>query len=297
MYQPTGTEPVGGWSTDPYDRAAELIGAHPAYRYDDTVAEYDTGDTTLNDNQDNGTISQQYFEYAWKIAGLMLGDEFWNDGYVWSNVLGEVATRVYSTDLEQLSGSVFSLPSPTWNSTSNMWDFGIVEYYWNGVLWGVVETYEDVAVSGHDEVNAFLRYIMDIDALTVQDVDGDGVYDEDEDYILFSLVDDGRYTRSMTWGATRGAAVEWDLDGEFFDGDTVFMYHGGEVTTYFDPGTGVFFGETTTLESTTWATVDYELAGFDIYFTETVVPEPATMILVIGAGLALGAGVIRRRIH
>ncbi|RKY28109.1 MAG: hypothetical protein DRP79_02565, partial [Planctomycetota bacterium] len=124
--------------------------------------------------------------------------------------------------------------------------------------------------------------------------------DEEEDYILFSLVDDGRFYRMPQWGeyyTSIEEAASTYFDGEYFSGETIFLYHNCEVTTWFDPATGIFFGESigTTAGATLWGSIGltdiYDLNALDI----GLVPEPTTIILIIGAGLALGAGILRRK--
>jgi hypothetical protein len=260
------------------------------------VNDMETDDYGIGRNIDGGVVSQQYFVHAWKIAGCLLGDKFWEDGYVWSNELGAVATRGLVEDdfVKALSPSVY-LPTMTWNATLNRWDFGtytgMVSY-----LWTFIDHYGDTAIAGHDDLNDFLRYVMDIDALVVQDINGDGVYDEEADYILFSLVDDGLFTKMLPWGALSGAALDTLYDGVYFDGDFIFLYHNGVVVPYFDPSTGIFFGESigTTPGSTLWGSVGvYDLNAMDI----GLVPEPTTMILIVGAALAASAGIVRRKLR
>jgi hypothetical protein len=310
MHVPDGTPPEGGWSDDPYDRALDLIGRHPAYPDDDTFGECETNDWYIGKNiiidpdtyNDGGVVSQQYFEYAWKIAGKLLGDRFWEDGYVWSNELGVVATRmlVENDFVQAMATHPIDLPVMTWNSTTERWEFPTSNGYYDTdkpTPWAFMDHYADTAVAGHEAINNFLRYVMDIDALVIQDVNGNGVYDEEEDYILFSLVDDGLFTKMLPWGAAQtGTGTDTPFEGEYFDGDVIFLYHNCEVTTYFDPNTGIFFGEAigTTPGFTLWSIPGlYDMNALDI----GLVPEPTTMILVIGAGLALGAGVLRRKLR
>ena len=160
-----------------------------------------------------------------------------------------------------------------------------------------MDHYADHVVEGHDALNMFLRYVMDIDALVIQDVNGDGVYDEEEDYILFSFVDDGLFTKMLPWGAAQiGTGIDTLFDGQYFDGETIFLYHNCEVTAYFDPGTGIFFGVPggPPPGSTLWSSIGlYDLNAMDI----GLVPEPTTMILIIGAALAASAGIVRRKLR
>jgi hypothetical protein len=303
MYVPAGTPPAGGWSDDPYDRALELVGHHPAYPGDDTPEECEfPDDNFLGLNIDKGIVSQQYFVHAWKIAGKLLGDRFWEDGYVWSNELGAVASRALVEDdfVQTMPTYMLRMPVMTWNSDDGRWEFPTSSSSTSyPLLWSFQDHYADTAVAGHDEINNFLRYVMDIDALVIQDVNGDGVYDEEEDYILFSLVDDGRFTKMPYWGLYGYDPVDvkdTPFADEYFSGETIFLYHNCEVTTYFDPATGIFFGESigTTGGYTLWGTPNdiYDLNALDI----GLVPEPTTTILIIGAGLALGAGIMRRRL-
>ena len=238
--------------------------------------------------------SKVYFEHAWKIAGTMLGKKFWESGYIWSNELGAVVTRDYTTELHSLSGSIY-LPGMI-NTGGGVWDFPGAVLPTSQSTWGFLDIATDTAVAGYGDVNYFIKYVMDIDALVVEDVDGDGRFDEGEDYILFSLVDNDIYTSMQQWSGV-GASVQVAAGG-YFSGETIFLYDGDTVQTWFDPWDGaraIFFGQSITTNPGTllggaygW----YELNALDI-----TVPEPATMILIIGAGIALGAGILRRKLR
>jgi hypothetical protein len=164
---------------------------------------------------------------------------------------------------------------------------------------GRVETTGGVGVAGYDAIRNFIRYVMDIDSIVVEDVDGDGVFDAGVDKLLFSLVDDARYGWMQQWGLPGYvASVPTPFSGRYFDGTTIFLYDGYNVTTFFDPGTSVFFGDViSTTPATLWAGAyfPYELDGLEIY----LVPEPSTIYLMIGSatGLAVVAGILRKRLH
>ena len=243
-----------------------------------------------------------YFEHAWEIAGTMLGKKFWESGYVWSNELGAVATRSYATGLYQLLGNIY-LPTMI-NTGGGVWDFPGAVNPTAKSTWGFLDVATDTAVAGYDDINYFIKYVMDIDALVVEDVDGDGRFDEGEDYILFSLVDDSMYTGMTPWWGGAGTVDTSGLAGQYFSGETVFLYDGDTVQTWFDPWNGtraIFFGQSVTTNPGTllggafgW----YELNSLDIGLTTTcVIPEPATIMLIVGAGIALGAGILRRKVR
>jgi hypothetical protein len=204
------------------------------------------------------------FEYAWKIAGTMLGDKFWlpaNGSLVWNNANGYVAATTAANAPE---------------------------------------------VAGHSQMRNFMRYIFDITAMKVEDVDGDGKFDSaDGDKVLFTLQSDRFYVAGITqWGNITGWFSDvMVLQGQFFPGglgDAIYLYQDESVTTYMDRGEAqLFFGAPiSTGNATIWGEKfgEYNITGFDI-LDYGIVPEPSTMILIIGAGLALGAGILRKRMR
>jgi hypothetical protein len=197
------------------------------------------------------------FEYAWKIAGTMLGDKFWlpaNGSLVWNNLNGYVAASTAA---------------------------------------GAPEA------AGHLAMKNFMRFIFDIVACKVEDVNGNGKFDADYDKVLFSIANDKFYTAMTQWKGNEGWYSNYAvLTGQFgFDSDAIYLYQDSSVTTYMDRGTNLFFGVyQTTGNATIWGEKygEYDITGFDI---ATIIPEPSTMILIIGTSLALGAGILRRRIR
>ena len=151
--------------------------------------------------------------------------------------------------------------------------------------------------NGFTQVDIFLNYVMDIDALAVQDLDGDGVFDVGEDYALFSLVDDGVkhyiYLGREEWGAV---TEHVDFTGQFFDGTTIFLYDGLTATTVFFideySGTSFFFGQPISTGTILGNPDLLEIDALDI----GIVPEPVTIIL-IGAGVAGIAALARKRMR
>jgi len=311
MYIPTNGTDLPGDTEE--ERAFKLIGCHPAFPDDDTSGEMETGygpDPYENDyqqgaNYDAGRVSKEYFEYAWKLAGLLIGDRFWEDpDLVWSGQLGKVASRSWNNDqLVNIGSMGFNVPIWTYDGTEwvlpDTYNFYPATYAYNQPLWGWVDDYEDTAVAGHDELNIFMEYVFDIDSLVVEDVDGDGHFDVGDDYILFSVIDDGLFDKMTPWGtnyATNG--TDTLFGGEFFSGETIFLYDGEDVTTFFDPGTAMFFGDTidTVLFQTIWGYLGwYDLDALDI----GILPEPSSIFLMLGSasGLAVLAGVLRRRVR
>jgi hypothetical protein len=193
------------------------------------------------------------FEAAYKIAGTMVGDQFWTGGLVWNTYGGFVSTSTASNATE---------------------------------------------AAGHEVVREFLRYVFDIDALKVQDVNGNGVFDQDGgDAILFSVVDPKYFKYYYSWDNQYRQTAS-PFAGQYFTGDTIFLYQAGSVTTIMDRGTSIFFGTTiSTSNATIWGEKFglYDITAFDIV-TTTIVPEPVTIIM-IGAGLVSVAGVVRRRLR
>ncbi|MFH1550419.1 MAG: hypothetical protein ABIH04_07675 [Planctomycetota bacterium] len=258
MYVPTDTTAHPTPSSDPETRAFELIGNHPYWVNDDTSGECDAGDSSIWHNQVTGIVSagtaegvlaRGVFVDSWRLAGELLGDEFWTTaGNVWDPADGRV---------EDGSGN---------------------------------------PVANHDELNTFMRYVFDIDALVVEDNGVEGEFDEG-DYVLFSVVDDGLYEMYQEWGVDY-AYVSSLFDGEYFDGDTIFLYDGTSVTTFFDAGAGIFFGQTSSAGDGTalWGgAAYYDIDALDI----GILPEPSTIFLMIGSasGLAVVAGIMRRKMR
>jgi hypothetical protein len=266
MYVPTnGT----GSPTDTEDeRAFKLIGNHPYWVDDDQYpGDMETGvkpngdnyiwhnQKGLPSNNRYGFVSEVIFVDSWRLAGEMLGLEFWNSGYIWDPYSMAVTDTSYNL------------------------------------------------ISGYDELNIFMRYVFDIDALVVEDADGDGEFDAGDDYVLFSVVDDGLYYKYQEWGTSNDAVdVDAFFQGEYFDGDTIFLYDGSSVTTFFDAAAGIFFGNSISTATgygvgvTLWSMYDiYDLDALDI----GILPEPSTIFLMIGSasGLAVVAGIMRRRLR
>ncbi len=249
MWVPTDGSGLPG--DTPLERARKLIGCHPHWVDDDTAGECEADDYDIWRNKTTGFGSREgvvavgVFVDAWRLAGYMLGDTFWNSGYVWDSVDGRV------------------------------------------------EDGAGVAQAGYYEVNNFMRYVFDIDALVVDDADGDGEFDYGDDYVLFSVVDDGLYDKYEEWGG--GGDIDTPFGGEFFDGDTIFLYDGSSVTTYFDAEAGIFFGNSisTSFGSTlwSWGSDVYDLDALDI----AIAPEPGTLLLLAPALLGFAGVVLKRR--
>jgi len=258
MYVPTNGTGLPG--DTPLERATKLIGNHPFWVDDDAVGEYETStdfyiwqNKTTGVGSREGVLTTGIFVDSWRLAGEMLGQEFWNDD---------------------------------------------PDYWWDPDD-GRVEDELNAAVAGYDELNDFMRYVFDIDALVVEDNGVEGEFEEG-DYVLFSVVDDGLYSQYEVWGG--GGDIDSFFSGEYFDGDTIFLYDGTSVTTYFDAATGVFFGSAIStatgygVGSTLWSMYDiYDLDALDI----GILPEPSTIFLMIGSasGLAVVAGLMRRKLR
>jgi hypothetical protein len=200
------------------------------------------------------------FENAWKIAGTMVGDKFWTQ----------------SVNGHQL----------VWNNYSG--------YVSTSTASNAPE------VAGHLFVRNFLRYIFDITAMKVEDVDGDGKFDAiDGDKVLFTLADDDNWTRiSQYSGIPDSVPVDYFRNRYFPGGlgDAIYLYTGDAVITWMDRGTGLFFGANqSTGNATIWGDKygEYDITGFDITY---YVPEPVTESLIV-AGLMLLVGVARRKIR
>jgi len=228
--------------------------------------------------------SMGVFESAWKIAGTMLGDKFWDETVT-------IGTLTYKLG---------------WNTT-----FGYVTTV-TGTVYGTGE----YTVTTHSAVKNFLRYVMDIRAMVVQDVDGDGKFDAiDGDKVMFVLEDSAKVDDASPYGGYKVSGPDywtpWKAKARFWDpvtgdtsyfngglGEAIYIYDGDTVTTYMDASSNLFFGlnQSTTTTDTIWGgrIGVYDITGFDL---TTYIPEPSTMILIIGTGLALGAGILRRKLR
>ncbi|MFH1549861.1 MAG: PEP-CTERM sorting domain-containing protein, partial [Planctomycetota bacterium] len=313
MYVPTlGGDLPGDTAAE---RAYKLLGNHPAFPDDDVWNECEESDRNIWKNQDNGVEGRSLFVESWRLAGLMLGLDFWNDDpdYFWSGEAGAVAERTWADEFTNF-GNVGRLPVWTWNGTTSQWElpstfdiYGSPPSHAYAHVWGWAEGYTDTPVAGYEALNNFMRYAFDIDALVVEDVDGDGEFDVGDDYVLFSVVDDGLYSKYAAWGDTYGGH-EMNMDGQYFDGDTIFLYDGTSVTTFFDAEAGIFFGNSISTATgygsavTLWAMGDlvYDLDALDISIVDIgIIPEPSTIFLMIGSasGLAVVAGIMRRKLR
>jgi hypothetical protein len=195
------------------------------------------------------------FEYAWKIAGTMLGDKFWDSGLVWNNTKGYVATSTASNAAE---------------------------------------------VTGHSAMRNFMRYIFDITAMKVEDVNGNGKFDSG-DTVMFVLASDKYYDGMKQWTDAETWYSKTDvLTGQYFAGGlggAIYLYTSTGVVTYMGKSANMFFGQSAaTGNATIWGEKfgSYDITGFDL---TTYIPEPSAMMLIIGAGLALGAGVLRKKVR
>ena len=310
MYEPSAGFTPRPDITDPVRRrAVELIGHHPAFPDDDTPDEIehnegkDGTDWKIGANWENGVVERTVFEHAVRLAELMLypdGQRPFEDlGYVWDTEAGCVAEESLKEDDFLSLGNPLKLPDLDWDPVMEAWVFPDVSWDtgWFEV-WGFIDHPEYTPVAGYEALNDFMRYVFDIDAVVVQDIDGDGHFDEGVDYILFSVRDDGLFTKMLGWdnnASAYGIIYDTPFEGQFFDGDTIFLYDGLNVITYFDPGSDVFFGEKIIpLETTFWKSgggFPYDLDGLDI----GLVPEPGSILLIVGAGFGLAAGLIRRK--
>jgi hypothetical protein len=196
-----------------------------------------------------------------------------------------------------------------YNLTGQFWDNGF------GALRNGTVTSPGTLVTGTaaDCFRNFMRYVLDIDAMVVYDANLNGLYNTG-DAVLFSLVDDSSYMKQKVWNEALDSNVDTPFAGRYFSGNTIFLYSNGTVQTYFDPGTGIFFGSyVATANNEYFMTIlagqnnparGIELQGLDIgnYVTDgppphVVIPEPSTILLIIGSGLALGAGILRKRVR
>jgi len=173
--------------------------------------------------------------------------------------------------------------------------------FWTGTgTWNATTGFVDGDALDHSALNNFMRYVFDIDALVVEDADGDGEFDAGDDYVLFSVVDDGLYNKYQQWGTTINDDVDAFFDGQYFNGDTIFLYDGTSVTTFFDAGADIFFGQASSAGDGTdlWGgEVYYDIDALDIDFVDSVIPEPSTIILIVGAALTCGAGLLRKKMR
>ncbi|GAG66692.1 unnamed protein product, partial [marine sediment metagenome] len=192
MYVPTNGS--GLPADTEIERATKLVDNHPFWVNDDTplgspgadvetATDLDIWEATALLGSRYGMLTTGIFVDSWRLAGEMLGLEFWNDD---------------------------------------------PDYWWDPDD-GRIEDETNSAVAGYDALNEFMRYVFDIDALVVEDADGDTVFDNGDDYVLFSVVDDGLYTKYESWGTTSGGDLDTPFGGEFFDGDTIFLYDGTSV--------------------------------------------------------------------
>jgi hypothetical protein len=200
------------------------------------------------------------FEYAWKIAGTMLGDKFWlpaNGSLVWNNMNGYVSTSTSSLAAE----------SAGHDAIRNFLHFIF-----------------DITAMKVEDVNGNGKFDSSTDKVLFT-LANDTFYTNGMNY--WGRPDDAGYQNIMV------------LKGQFFPGglgDAIFLYDSNGVSTYMDRGTNMYFG---TLLTTTNATIwgekwgEYDITGFDI---TTYIPEPSALILIVGAGLASAAGFMRRRI-
>ena len=263
--------------------------------------------TTGPDDYEN----QGYFEYAWKIAGTMVGQKFWEDDpdYYWSSALGRVVeatdtddawmTRIfYEQFLPPAPFGGLHLPDYVWNAGTSTWDLPAVgtakSAYEN--IWGFPAGPVETPVGGYDTLEYFMQWVFDIDALVIEDANNNGVFDVGSDYIMFSVLDDGTWGDVVNWTNIIADGTDvTNFDGEYFDGNTVFLYDGNTVQTWFDPGSSMFFGQyVSTIPATLLAGMmgDYDLDALDI-----TIPEPSTIILIIGSCLAVGAGILRKKMR
>ena len=267
MYEPT--DGSGSPTDTPLERGYKLVNCHPAFPDDDHWEERETwppdddygiwGNREANyGSTSEGALVRGVFVDSWRLAGEMLGTEFWNDD-----------------------------PDYVWDPDD-----------------GRVEDENDDAVAGYDALNNFMRYVFDIDALVVEDNGVEGEFGSG-DYVLFSVVDDSLYSLYEQWGSGVGDDDNVDafFSGQYFDGDTIFLYDGTSVTTFFDAEAGIFFGEAIDTSTgygsaqTLWAMGPgiIDLEALDI----GIIPEPSTILLMIGSasGLAVVAGIMRRKMR
>ncbi|MFH1549761.1 MAG: PEP-CTERM sorting domain-containing protein, partial [Planctomycetota bacterium] len=319
VYEPTDGSGLPGDTEE--ERAYKLIGCHPYWVDDDSSSETDMepkpdGDNYIWMNSADdfaglgalGAVSRGCFVDSWRLAGLMLGQEFWNvnPNYVWSAELGAVAERTWAVDLIDISWAD-KMPVWTWDSVAGEWV--LPDTYNTGDpaimdrlhLWDWINVYTDTPVAGYDALNNFMKYVFDIDAVVVEDVDGDGEFDIGDDYVLFSVVDDGLYSMYHPWGVIdkHAADVEAFFGGQYFDGDTIFLYDGTSVTTFFDAEAGIFFGQPIDTATglgtgqTLWSMLNlYDLDALDI----GIIPEPSTLLLFSSAILGMAGVLLKRRL-
>ena len=201
------------------------------------------------------------FEVAWRLAAFMLRDQKGynpdNDG----NGIGDMD--------DILLGNLF------WNQNGTNFDA-------NG---GQVVDGTGTAVPGLTYYNEFMREVFDINALIVQDVGIDGEFNVGEDYIIFSVVDDDTYDLAYEWDSSPVSASQPSINhaGQYFDGNQVFLYD----------GTGISLLDTIITDPDHIGTRSDQIDALDI----SMIPEPGTIMMVIGGALALAGGIIRKRLH
>jgi len=99
---------------------------------------------------------------------------------------------------------------------------------------------------GRDALGEFMRYEMDPEPLVVEDADGDGEFDVGDDYVLFSVVDDGGMKlneAAQLWHKKRSTTIYFDgaesaadleftgLSVHFIDNCGIFVMTGtGRIT-------------------------------------------------------------------
>lgn len=179
------------------------------------------------------------FEHAWKTAAMMLRDlKAYNPGGAMDALLA--GTLVWDTTDGQVEDLVGN-------------DQGLTFY------------------------DDFMRYVFDISALIVQDVNFDGELGAGDDSFIFAVFDDGRFHHSQDWGGNPNDFIATDFDGDYFQGNVVYMCDGATVSVI---GT---IDDTEQIDA-------LDLAG-------ATIPEPGTIMMVIGGALALAGGIIRKRLH
>jgi len=302
----------GGVAPTAYGNAGRWVLVRDELSYKQATTNTDFGKTHGGDvcaaRNIQGETVEGYFEHAWKIAGTMLGQKFWDDDpdYYWSGLEGKVAESTFTTDasLTRLTnGYTVEMPVYEWDGGAWVLPDAAIDILTTNTIWGLPDHDVESTVAGYDKLNNFLRYVMDIDALVVEDKDADGTFDAGDDYILFSLTDDGTWSKFKDWGTSDLFGINTSFDGEYYDGNTVFLYDGTSVTTWFAPhnavsGTAIFFGEevSTTVATLMAGAFDFDLDTLDI---GGVIPEPSTILLMLGSasGLAFAAGTLRKRVR
>jgi hypothetical protein len=314
---------AGGWEViiqhaEAQDYAAGTLGVldltwwsnmsgvkHQAGRME-TQQEYAMGDFDVTDSEP-GHNERIYFSAGRYIATVSAYRQVYRPNATWvggsdyqgNANAGDVLTQYIDPDLGTVTRGVFE---KAWKIAGTM----VGDRFWlpaNGSLvWNTWKCYVSTSsasnapeAAGHEVVRNFMRYVFDITAMKVQDYDGDGMFDAGQDLILFSVMDDSAQDRATTYNEGWGCSAFFA--GKFFDGDTIFLYNGASVVTYMDPSTGIFYGNyVSTGLATIWGEKygAYNLTGFDLTYA---IPEPSTIILIAGATLALGAGILRKKLR